>query len=378
MSFALAPLVAILRHLKLGHVPAVVLSLALALVILSAVGTFVGSQFAGLVAELPRYQTNISHKIQSIRGQHRPRHLGPSQPDHRKSRRAGDRRSRPAEPACIGRAGRKARAGRDTPPDHRALGIGADRAGPAARTSRNPGTGAGVRRLHPAAEGRSARSLRAAGWVEATCSGPPWRWTKRRHGFRAIWSLQTIINGSFGFIIGAGLWLDRHSRCRPVGPDRHDVPLRALCRRANRLSFPRSPGAGGGSGLVHADLGGGVVRRCRSGDRPDGRALCLWPQHGSVGCGRGGGGGILDLGVGADGAAAFHAAHHVRGGSWPPCRKPEIPGCDAGRFARAQGRGKPLSAHDCGKPRGSRRGRRGISCAATAWSAITTKSRRAP
>ncbi|HKD46660.1 MAG TPA: AI-2E family transporter [Rhizomicrobium sp.] len=69
MSFAIAPLVEILRHLRLGHVPAVLLSLTLALVILSAVGTFVGSQFAGLVAELPRYQTNIAHKIQSVRGQ---------------------------------------------------------------------------------------------------------------------------------------------------------------------------------------------------------------------------------------------------------------------------------------------------------------------
>ena len=68
MSFAIAPLVGLLRHLRLGHVPAVVLSLVLALVILSAVGTFVGSQFAGLAADLPRYQTNIGHKIQSIRG----------------------------------------------------------------------------------------------------------------------------------------------------------------------------------------------------------------------------------------------------------------------------------------------------------------------
>jgi predicted PurR-regulated permease PerM len=69
MSFAIAPLVEILRYLRLGHVPAVLLSLALALVILSAVGTFVGSQFAGLVGDLPRYQTNIAHKIQSVRGQ---------------------------------------------------------------------------------------------------------------------------------------------------------------------------------------------------------------------------------------------------------------------------------------------------------------------
>src|SRR5512144_654611 len=62
MSFAIAPLVGLLRHLKLGHVPAVLLSLALALVILSAIGTFVGAQFAGLASDLPRYQTNIGHK----------------------------------------------------------------------------------------------------------------------------------------------------------------------------------------------------------------------------------------------------------------------------------------------------------------------------
>jgi len=68
MSFAIAPLVGLLRHLRLGHVPAVLLSLAMALVILSAVGAFVGSQFAGLASDLPRYQTNIGHKIQSIRG----------------------------------------------------------------------------------------------------------------------------------------------------------------------------------------------------------------------------------------------------------------------------------------------------------------------
>src|SRR5579863_2577432 len=68
MSFAIAPLVGMLRHLKLGHVPAVLLSLAMALVILSAIGAFVGAQFAGLAADLPRYQTNIGHKIQSIRG----------------------------------------------------------------------------------------------------------------------------------------------------------------------------------------------------------------------------------------------------------------------------------------------------------------------
>ena len=68
MSFALAPLVGLLRHIRLGHVPSVLLSLVFALVLLSGIGTFVGSQFAGLASEIPLYQSNVAHKIQSIRG----------------------------------------------------------------------------------------------------------------------------------------------------------------------------------------------------------------------------------------------------------------------------------------------------------------------
>jgi predicted PurR-regulated permease PerM len=68
MSFALAPLVSLLRHLHLGHVPSVLLSLLLVLVLLSGIGTFVGSQVAALAGDLPLYQSNIAHKIQSIRG----------------------------------------------------------------------------------------------------------------------------------------------------------------------------------------------------------------------------------------------------------------------------------------------------------------------
>jgi predicted PurR-regulated permease PerM len=68
MSFALAPLVGLLRHVRLGHVPSVLLSLGMALLLLTAIGFFVGSQLTGLAEDIPRYQTNIAHKIQSIRG----------------------------------------------------------------------------------------------------------------------------------------------------------------------------------------------------------------------------------------------------------------------------------------------------------------------
>src|SRR6201990_113801 len=66
MSFALAPLVAVLRRLKLGNLLRVLLSLVFAVVIFFALGTFVGAQLAGLATELPHYQINLTHKIQSV------------------------------------------------------------------------------------------------------------------------------------------------------------------------------------------------------------------------------------------------------------------------------------------------------------------------
>jgi predicted PurR-regulated permease PerM len=68
MSFALAPLVSLLKHLRLGNIASVIISLLLAIVILSSLGTFMGSQLAKLAADLPRYQTNLAHKIQSVVG----------------------------------------------------------------------------------------------------------------------------------------------------------------------------------------------------------------------------------------------------------------------------------------------------------------------
>jgi predicted PurR-regulated permease PerM len=68
MSFALAPLVSLLKRFRLGNVAPVLISLAFAIVILSSLGLFMGSQLARLAAELPHYQTNLSHKIQSVVG----------------------------------------------------------------------------------------------------------------------------------------------------------------------------------------------------------------------------------------------------------------------------------------------------------------------
>jgi predicted PurR-regulated permease PerM len=67
-SFALAPLVSLLKKLRLGNVGAVAISLLLAVVIVSSLGLFMGSQLAKLAAELPHYQTNLAQKIHSVVG----------------------------------------------------------------------------------------------------------------------------------------------------------------------------------------------------------------------------------------------------------------------------------------------------------------------
>jgi len=68
ISFALAPLVAMIKRLHMGNVAPVLVSLLLAVVILSSLAAFMGSQLANLVTDLPRYQTNLGHKIQSVVG----------------------------------------------------------------------------------------------------------------------------------------------------------------------------------------------------------------------------------------------------------------------------------------------------------------------
>src|SRR3954463_6925150 len=68
ISFALVPLVSQLKRLRMGNVLPVLVSLILAVVVLSSLAAFMGSQLANLAADLPRYQTNLGHKIQSVVG----------------------------------------------------------------------------------------------------------------------------------------------------------------------------------------------------------------------------------------------------------------------------------------------------------------------
>jgi predicted PurR-regulated permease PerM len=67
LSFVLAPLVLLLRHLHIPRVPSVIIAVLVAFIVILGVGTLIGSQLAQLAENLPQYQSTITEKIRSVR-----------------------------------------------------------------------------------------------------------------------------------------------------------------------------------------------------------------------------------------------------------------------------------------------------------------------
>ncbi|MCR0985387.1 AI-2E family transporter [Roseomonas populi] len=65
LSFVLAPLVGLLRRLRLPRVPAVLLSVLLALGLILLIGSIIGVQIAGLARDAPRYQSAVQEKVEA-------------------------------------------------------------------------------------------------------------------------------------------------------------------------------------------------------------------------------------------------------------------------------------------------------------------------
>ena len=68
LSFALGPLVLLLRRWHFGRIPSVIAAVLLAFLVIFGVGTVIGGQLARLADNLPEYQINITDKIDSLRG----------------------------------------------------------------------------------------------------------------------------------------------------------------------------------------------------------------------------------------------------------------------------------------------------------------------
>src|SRR5215203_1999436 len=67
LSFVLAPLVGLLQHLRVPRGAAVVSVVVAAFALIFAMGSLLATQLTQLAGDLPRYQSTISEKIQSIR-----------------------------------------------------------------------------------------------------------------------------------------------------------------------------------------------------------------------------------------------------------------------------------------------------------------------
>ncbi len=67
LSFLLAPLASLLRRLRLGRTMAVLLAVLLALAVLLGVAGVIGLQVASLTTDLPRYQTVLRDKVDTVR-----------------------------------------------------------------------------------------------------------------------------------------------------------------------------------------------------------------------------------------------------------------------------------------------------------------------
>jgi predicted PurR-regulated permease PerM len=68
LSFVLAPLVLLLRRLRIGRISSVLATVLLAFVVIFGISALVGGQLAHLAENLPQYQSTISQKIQALRG----------------------------------------------------------------------------------------------------------------------------------------------------------------------------------------------------------------------------------------------------------------------------------------------------------------------
>jgi predicted PurR-regulated permease PerM len=67
LSFVLSPLVELLRRIRLGRVPSVLVSVVLAVGILAALGSVIGSEVGQLLSRLPQYAGNVETKVEKLR-----------------------------------------------------------------------------------------------------------------------------------------------------------------------------------------------------------------------------------------------------------------------------------------------------------------------
>src|SRR5712672_3240775 len=214
LSFVLAPLVGVLQRIRMPRGLAVVSVVILAFVLIFAMGSLLATQLTQLAGDLPRYQSTISEKIQSFRDTKAGRGTLERASDMLKD--LGKELDKPKDAASA----------RASSPIASANPPGAQTPVPVEVRQPDPGALESLRTLisplvHPLAttgiivifvifillqrEDLRNRLIRLAGSYDLQRTTAALDDAAGR--LSRLFLIQLIVNGSFGLVIGVGLWL---------------------------------------------------------------------------------------------------------------------------------------------------------------------------
>ena len=314
LSFVLAPLVTVLRRIRLPRVPAVLLSVVLALGVILALASLIGVQVANLAGDLPRYQETVEAKLHTVQGL-----------TFGLLSRVTDGVGRQIQhvatppPAATGTpAAPKPVIVTVQPPPASPLQLAQEFLAPVLAPL---ATGAIVFVVAIfillQQEDLRDRLIRLCGSSDLHRTTVALDDAGRR--LSRYFLTQLGINTAFGCVICGGLlvigvpspvlWSVLGTLLRFV-PYVWVMDFRLAANHARRRGRPR---------LDHGGMDGGALHRSRVVGGAGDRALPVWPQHRAVADLRRGRGDILVLALGSDRADPFDTAHPVPGGARPPC-----------------------------------------------------------
>ena len=325
LSFVLAPLVGLLQRVRIPRGLAVVSVVIIAFALIFAMGSLLATQLTQLAGDLPRYQSTISEKIQSFRDTTAGR--GTLERASGMLKDLSKELDKPKEAATALGAGASPKAAPPLKPV------------PVEVLQPDPGALESLQSLispllHPLAttgiivifvifillqrEDLRNRLIRLAGSHDLQRTTAALDDAASR--LSRLFLIQLLLNGSFGVVIGIGLWLIGVPSAILWGILAGVLRFVPYIGAVIAAAFPLALARRRRSHLVHAALDRRAVCGGRAGRRPCDRTDGLWAQHRALTRGSGRICHVLDRALGADWSCPGDAPHGVPGRAWAPCR----------------------------------------------------------
>ena len=329
LSFVLAPLVGLLQRVRVPRGLAVVSVVIIAFAFIFAMGSLLATQLAQLAGDLPRYQSTISEKIQSFRETTAGR--GTLERASGMLKDLSKELDKPKEAATALGAGANPKAAPLKPV-------------PVEVRQPDPGALESLQSLispllHPLAttgiivifvifillqrEDLRNRLIRLAGSHDLQRTTAALDDAASR--LSRLFLIQLLLNGSFGIVIGTGLWLIGVPSAILWGILAAVLRFVPYIGAVIAAAFPSRSCSRRRSNLDHVALDGRAVCRGRADRWPCDRTDGLWTQHGALTrrcrsiCN------VLDGAVGPDWSCSGDAPDGVPGCTRAACRTSGVP-----------------------------------------------------